>query len=1091
MSCTGCGFEAAADFAFCPKCGTRLVPTCPACGAPTAADFAFCARCGGHLGETPGADLASGKQAAPQPASQATAPDYADRRPATVLFADLTGFTALSERLDPEDVRMLQSELYEELRAALTRFGGFMEKFVGDAAMAMFGAPVAHEEDPERALRAALDMHARVVALSARWERRLGRPLTLHVGVNTGRVVAGTIGTTEGAYAVTGDTVNTAARLQSAAEPGETLVSRATYLLTHHAFVFEPRGTVTLKGKTEPVPVYRLVGVQERPRSARGLEAHGLRTPLVGRDDDMKQMLAAFDLALRGRSQVVSLIGEAGAGKSRLVEEFLERIRVRPEAHILTIRQAVCSSLGEQPYGVIATFIRQGYGVVPTDPMEVAQRKIEDGLRDLGVGAEEAAGVAPMVGYVLGLQSIERAPDIEPDRLNRQILMLVRMVLERRLDQGPLLLIVEDLHWADAASIQGMRLLVDWFADRPLMLLFTYRPSFDNRALAFVRATHTALRLPPLSDADIDAMLLGLFDTAANACISPELHGLIVRRAGGNPFYLEEILRGLIADGVLVGGADGWSCGTHAGQFEVPPTIEALLLSRVDRLSAPLRHCLHEAAVLGPVFDPALLRAVASESVDQTVFEGLSQAELLEEVRDASTRGIAPGERPYRFTHALVHEVVYRNLLLSRRTELHGRAGQALERLRGTRPDRLEDLALLGHHFGLSEDRRRGARYLIAAADWARGIYANDDAIRHYEQALHILRECDVCEADTVGIHERLGDLLAPLGHGSEALAHYEAILAVARAAGDGVRQARMCRKMGGLHWDTGERQRGLACFEAGLALLEGRVEHIELAYLYQEMGRLAFRNGDNERAVEWSERALGQAERATARAGDDDSEARREAADAVAHALNTLGSALARLDRPAEAVRHIERSVAVAQSEGSLQVACRSYANLGVLYSTLNPGRAVETCLTGLETARKIGDLGFQSRLYANLAVAYCALTDRCDVDGLRAAEAAIDLDRRLGQRDHLAVPLIVLGQIHQCHGELDTALRYYQDALVVAEEAGEPQLLFPCYDGIATVHLDRGERTEAERYLVKAQHVCEQAGVDRDSLVVLPFLC
>ena len=320
-------------------------------------------------------------------------------------------------------------------------------------------------------------------------------------------------------------------------------------------------------------------------------------------------------------------------------------------------------------------------------------------------------------------------------------------------------------------------------------------------------------------------------------------------------------------------------------------------------------------------------------------------------------------------------------------------------------------LAMLGYHFALSEDRRLGARYLVAAADWARGIYANDDAIRHYEQALRILRDCDVCEAETAEIHERLGDLLAPLGRGPEALEHYGTIRGVAEAAGDDVQQARMCRKIGGLHWDAGERKQGLACFETGLALLEGRVEHIELAYLYQEMGRLAFRSGDNERAVEWAERALAQAERATERAGSD-SEARREAANAVAHALNTLGSALARLDRAEEAVQHIERSVTVARSEGSLQVACRSYANLGVLYATLNPGRAVESCLTGLETARKIGDLGFQSRLYANLAVAYCALTDRCDDDGLRAAQAAIDLDRRLGQRDHLAVPTSCWGR-------------------------------------------------------------------------------
>jgi adenylate cyclase len=1017
--------------------------------------------------------------------------DYADRRPVTVLFADLTGFTSLSERLDPEDVRSLQSELYDELRAALARFGGFMEKYVGDAVMAVFGAPVAHEDDPERALRAAIEMHERVAVVSTGWERRLGRALTLHIGVNTGRVVAGTLGSQDGAYAVTGDTVNTTARLQSAAAPGETLVSRATYLLTHHVFAFEPRGTVALKGKVEPVPVYRLIGIAEHPRSARGLEAHGLNAPLVGRDSELAQMLDTFRLALEGRAQVVSLIGEAGAGKSRLVDAFVQRLHRLPNTSALTIRHDICSSLGVEPYGVIASFIRQGYGVAPTDPVDIAQRKIEEGLRNLGMLAEDAAGVAPMSGYVLGLQSVERVRDIEPDRLNRQILLLVRTVLERRLDQGPLLLIVEDLHWADHASIQGMRVLVDSLVDRPLMLLFTYRPSFDGRALALSRVQHTALHLPPLGEGDVAAILQSFFGAAAETCISGALRELILRRAGGNPFYLEEILRGLIADGILVSGTEGWKAGGHPSLVDVPPTIEGLLLSRIDRLPAPHRRCLHEAAVLGPVFDPALLRQIATEPIEDGVFERLREADLLEPMPGMSGTDSTLHERSYRFSHALVHEVVYRNLLLSKRTELHGRAGRVLETLHGPHPERLEDLALLGHHFGLSEDRRRGARYLCAAADWARGIYANDDAIRHYARTLGILRECEACEDDLLDVHERLGDLLAPLGRAPEAFEHYQTVRSAAACAGDDTRQARICRKLGGLHWAAGERQQGLALFQAGLALLEGRTEDIELAHLYQEMGRLAFRSGDNVGAVGWAQRALAQAERATARAGNESPEARHEAAAAIAHALNTLGSALARLNRTDEAVEHIERSVAVAESEGLLQAACRSYANLGVLYANLNPGLAVETCLTGLETARKIGDLGFQSRLYANLAVAYCALTDRCDAEGLKAAQAAIDLDRRLGQRDHLAVPLIVLGQIHQCHGDLGVAMRYYREALAIAEETREPQLLFPCYDGIATVHLDQGNHAEAERYLIQAQGVSERAGLDRDSLVVLPFLC
>jgi tetratricopeptide (TPR) repeat protein len=268
----------------------------------------------------------------------------------------------------------------------------------------------------------------------------------------------------------------------------------------------------------------------------------------------------------------------------------------------------------------------------------------------------------------------------------------------------------------------------------------------------------------------------------------------------------------------------------------------------------------------------------------------------------------------------------------------------------------------------------------------------------------------------------------------------------------------------------------------------------MELTHLYQEMGRLAFRSGDNHRAVEWAARALAQVGRlaggSVGPAAASDRET-REAAVAISHAYNTLGVALARLGRLQEAIAHIERSVAMAQAHGLLHAACRGYANLGVLYSTLEPSRAIETCVDGLEMAKKIGDLGFQSRLYANLAVAYCALTDRCEEKGMGAAQAAIDLDRQLGQLDHLAVPLIVLGQIYQCHGgDPALALKCYTEALGLAEEAGEPQLLFPCYDGLATLFLEMGDEARAEQYMLKAQQVCERAGLDPDSLIVLPFL-
>jgi adenylate cyclase len=250
----------------------------------------------------------------------------------------------------------------------------------------------------------------------------------------------------------------------------------------------------------------------------------------------------------------------------------------------------------------------------------------------------------------------------------------------------------------------------------------------------------------------------------------------------------------------------------------------------------------------------------------------------------------------------------------------------------------------------------------------------------------------------------------------------------------------------------------------------------------------LAFRVGDTAGATAWAERALAELP------GDEeahDAARARDTAAMRAQAYNTLGVALARGGHLAQAVTRIEQSIALAERHDLLQAACRGYTNLGVLYSSLDPRRSIETCLRGLETAKKVGDLGFQSRLYANLAVAYCALTDRCEAEGVEAAHRAIELDRKLGLLDHLAVPLIVLGQIHQCHGEHGPALACYQEALALAEQVGEPQLLFPCYDGLATLNLDAGNVAAAEVYLAKAQDLCERAGLEPDSLLVLPFLC
>jgi predicted ATPase/class 3 adenylate cyclase len=1092
MNCSSCGFEVQSGFAFCPKCGAKQPAACAGCGFLCAPDFAFCPRCGTAVA---GAPQASNQPVVPvtafptKPVSRSAetrqTSTQADRRTVTVLFADLSGFTSLSERLDPEDLQGLQNQLFEEMTAAVERLGGFVDKFIGDALLALFGAPAAHEDDPERALRAALDMIDRTGRVSERLKTGTSAPLTLHIGINTGHVVAGGIGAGDAkSYSVTGDTVNIAQRLQSMASPGEVLVGPLTYRLTRHAFLFESLGEASLRGKTGNVLVHRLRGSLDAPRPARGLETLGLSAPLIGRDAELAHMMGGLELACGGTAQLVRLIGEAGIGKTRLVDEFLARAGQDKRFAEIAIRRAACSPLGEQSYGALAAVLRSAYQIDHKASMAETQAKLLAALAALGLSSGEIEGLMPLYFHVLGFSKSDATlQQVEPAQLRRQIFFAIRVVFERRLAQSPLLIIVEDLHWADAVSLEALRFVMDRLEHKRLMLLFTHRPLAENDRFGSNRISQSALRLAPLGVAEGHALLAAFL---GEHCVrsSKGLCDRILERSGGNPLFVEEIVRGLVEVGVLRRDGTEWRVTESEAATDIPASVQALLLARMDRLPRDVRRLAQEAAVIGPRFEAALLGAIATDPINvDTGLDILCDAEVVEEVAGAN----AMPSRAYRFTQTLLHDVIYQNLLLQRRTDMHERIGITLEKLCGDNPERLEDAVLLGHHFSLSTNKPKGADYLRAAGDRARAIYANDDALRLYQQALTVLSAAGDEGPRRMVLRERIADLYGPSGRRDLAHEHYQAVLQSYRTTGDRVAAARVLRKIGRLLWDGGKRSKAEEYYTEAAALLEGANAAVEQAHLLQERGHLAFLLGDHAVAAKWADDALRHAQIVSA---DVDKSTALEAARATAEALNTKGVALARLGQSLDAVREVERSVAAAEAAGLLNAACRGYTNLGVLYSIIDPARAIEVCRRGLEVARRIGDLGFQARLLANLAVASCTFTNKCDAEGVPAAERAIEIDRELDQREHLPVPLIVLGQIHQCHGAPELAVRCYNEALEVARETGEPQQLFPCYDGLATLNLDQGNVPEAERYFALAQDVCARHGLDPEALIVLPFL-
>src|SRR3981081_2661464 len=636
MNCPSCGSEVQSGFAFCPKCGTKQPTSCPGCGHMCAPDFTYCPKCGAHVDAVPKAGIERPSPTIPaivpmrarppaltlNPAAeteQAFRPKphkidtEANRRTITVLFADLSGFTTMSERLDPEVMQTFQNELFEELTAAVQGFGGFVDKFIGDALLALFGAPAAHEDDPERAVRAALDMIRRTTQLGERSKVCAGSPLILHIGINTGHVVAGALGAgATKSYSVTGDTLNTAQRLQSMAPSGEVLVGPLTFRLTRHAFSYESLGDIALRGKVGSVLVHRLKGPLDAPRTARGLEVLGLSAPLIGRDAEIARMTGCLDLACGGAAQLVRLVGEAGIGKSRLVNEFVTRARDEDRFAGVAVRRAICSPLGEQSYGTLAAVLRSAYGIAQKASAAEAQAKLAEALSELGLAAEEIERLMPLYFHFL----CPGDPDavlqhVEPEQLRRQIFFAIRTVFERRLALSPLLIIVEDLHWADAVSLEALRFLMDRLERSRLILVFTHRPMLEMDQFGSGRINHATLRLAPLGIADGQKLLAAFF---SHGWREPpgNLFSRILERASGNPLFIEEIIRGLIEAGTLERDGAHSRIKSDEAAADIPASIQALLLARLDRLPYEVRRLAQEAAVIGPRFDAALLGATAA-----------------------------------------------------------------------------------------------------------------------------------------------------------------------------------------------------------------------------------------------------------------------------------------------------------------------------------------------------------------------------------------------------------------------------------------------------------------------------------------------
>ncbi len=802
MKCHACAHDNPPEMKFCGECGARLATICNACRAANAPTNKFCGECGAPL--TPAAaPVAHAAPAAPAATTarfaspQAYTPKHladkilrsrsaieGERKQVTVLFTDVSGFTAMSERLDPEEVHAIMDRAFEIILEAVHRYEGTINQFLGDGVMALFGAPIAHEDHAQRALGAALAIQEGLDPLRADVRRAHGVEFRVRIGVNTGLVVVGAIGRDlRMDYTAVGDTTNLAARMLNLAQPGQIVTTVQTHRLTDGFFLLEDLGEFSVKGKSEPVRAYAVTGeIRGRTR----LEVSRVRglTPLRGRETELRRLRGAYERAADGRGGVLLVTGDPGVGKSRLLYEFVRGLEGAGRHREL---EATCVSYGRSiPYHPILDLVRRDLGLLEGVDDEAVREACAARLRELRLDADAVTLLAHFLGVA--------APEEFLARLGAQLkvrtLALLCELLVRASAVEPLVVIVENVHWTDPSTEEFLRKLIPLVSAHPLLLVLTCRPeAVETWALPSVDRLHVA----GLGTDEAAGMIAGLLGAER---VSPSLLEVLVAKSEGNPLYVEEILRQLNeTGGVLV---EAGEARLSRPDVAVPETVHDIIAARVDRLEEPLKQTLQGAAVVGRQFLTTLLAGL---------FEG-DEPRVVGHLADLQTRDFVflLEQLLYSFKHALTQEVVYSGLLERRRRHYHAGVGAGLERLYTSNPD--EVVELLAYHYGRSTEADKAVDYAIRAGEKAQRRWASAEALAHFQAALKRLDGMDTGEANQrrrIDAVVKQSEIMFALGRHAEHVQALEAIRALSERA-DLPRRVAWLSWAGFLHSLTGAR---------------------------------------------------------------------------------------------------------------------------------------------------------------------------------------------------------------------------------------------------------------------------------------------
>jgi class 3 adenylate cyclase/tetratricopeptide (TPR) repeat protein len=728
VKCPKCQFDNREGVKFCEECGDKFEVECPACKANIPIGRKFCGECGYALSESTEAALPKESEDDTQipesPSGEAIPTEFAaegERKHVTVLFSDLTGYTTMSEKLDPEEVKEITSRVFGEISKIVAKYDGFIEKYAGDAVMAIFGVPKAHEDDPIRALKVALEIHEIVDAISPEVENRIGQPISMHTGINTGLVVTGDVDLERGTHGVAGDTVNLASRLSNLAKPGEILMDTDTCRQIEGHFTCEYSETTTVKGKSEPVQAYKVLSQREKPVTIRRLS--GVRADLVGRKVELAELSEAVENLHRGKGSIYSVYGDAGTGKSRLVEEFKASLDL---AEIQWVEGHAYAYSRNIPYFALIDMLNRLFKIDEGDSSEKVRSKLESGIKEL-IGDND--DMVPYIGRLYSLD-YEKLEEVSPEFWKTQLQEAIQKILTTLAKRAPAIFFLEDLHWADPSFVELLRKTC-LEMQQSAIVLCVYRPTFSlftSHQISSLGKVYHEILLKDLSLSDAQEMLESLLKTES---IPSDLKRVVHSKAEGNPFYLEELVNTLIESDTLTRDNGSWKLTRPITESDISSSLHAIISGRLDRLEKETKRLLQEASVIGRVFFYEILKKITAlkENIDQSL-NGLEQLDLIR------CRSLQP-ELEYMFKHALTQEVVYNGLLKKERKEIHEKIGFIMEQLfRDRLPEFYETL---GFHFKQSDSVFKAIDYLRKSGEKSVKRYAVEESHQYYKEAFELL----------------------------------------------------------------------------------------------------------------------------------------------------------------------------------------------------------------------------------------------------------------------------------------------------------------------------------------------------------------